>query len=90
MSNKRIFIEMSIEELASIINVEFTKALQKSRLSQFDEQILNKREVAEYFQVTQRTVDNWIDAKWLISYRIGNQIRFKKSEVQEALRKIIG
>lgn len=88
MSEKRIFTELTIEELTSIINKEVAKTLTQLKSLYIPDDILTKREVAEYFQVSTKTIEAWTDSGWLISYRIGNQIRFKKSEIQNAMNKI--
>lgn len=71
-----------------MINKEVAKALANQKTSHEEDVILTKREVAENFQVTQRTVYNWTDAGLLTAYRIGNQVRFKGKEVQDAFTKI--
>jgi excisionase family DNA binding protein len=50
------------------------------------EELLNKKQVAQHFSVTTRTVDNWTKAGVLKSYSIGNVIRFKRKEVENAIK----
>ena len=88
MVEKKVFIEATFEELASMINKEVARAIAYQKTSQEEDVILTKREVAEYFQVTQRTIDNWTESGLLTAYRIGNQVRFKRKEVQDAFTKI--
>jgi len=73
MGKKRIFTELTIEELTSIINNEIVKTLTQLKSLYIPEDILTKREVAEYFQVSTKTIESWTDSGWLKSYRIGNQ-----------------
>ena len=88
MIKKKVFIEATFEELALMINKEVANAIAYQKTSQEEDVILTKREVAEYFQVTQRTIDNWTESGLLTTYRIGNQIRFKGKEVKDAFTKI--
>ena len=89
MVNKQKIIAEFLEMFASIINIEVSKAV--SQLNQKQnieiEEYLTKPQVAEFFQVTQRTVDNWVKAGLFNSYGIGNQVRFMRKEVQNAFSK---
>lgn len=90
MVNKQKIIAEFLDMFASIINIEVSKAV--SQLNQKQdieiEEYLTKPQVAEFFQVTQRTVDNWVKARLFNSYGIGNLVRFKRKEVQDAFTKI--
>lgn len=49
---------------------------------------LTKKEVANILSISTVTVDDWCKKNILIAYRIGNRIRFKRNEVEQALTKI--
>ena len=84
MIKNKILIEASLEDLASIIRKEVTEAVAQIKSSVVPDEFLTKREVAAYFQVSTKTIEAWTESGWLKSYRIGNQIRFKRKEVENA------
>jgi excisionase family DNA binding protein len=47
--------------------------------------MLKKSEVAEEYQVSQRTVSYWMSRKVIPYVRIGNVVRFDPDEVKKAL-----
>ncbi len=49
---------------------------------------LTKKEVSNILSISIVTVDDWSKKGILNSYRIGNRIRFKRKEVEQALTKI--
>ena len=49
---------------------------------------MSKKDLAEYFGVTPRTITNWID--WLPHVRIGNIIRFDLEQVKRVAEKRFG
>jgi len=87
MVDTKDFFRAFLDEIALTVKKEVTDAVAQLKTSSEEDVILTKRDVAEYFQVTQRTVDNWIDAGWLKAYRIGNQVRFKRKEFRMQLEK---
>lgn len=44
-----------------------------------------KKQVAEYFQVCERTVDEWVRRKRIPFWKIGRTIRFDLEQVKAAL-----
>ena len=50
--------------------------------------VLTRQEVAEFFGVSLPTLHSWCKKGIIVSYRIGNKVRFKQSDVLEALRLI--
>lgn len=50
------------------------------------DRLLTRKEVCEMLQVSTVTVWNWTKTGILTSYRIGNQLRYKESEVLNALQ----
>lgn len=49
---------------------------------------LTKKEVAQILSISTVTIDDWSRKGILNPFRIGNRIRFKRSEVEQALTKI--
>lgn len=84
MLYQKIIVEASLEDLASTIRKEVTEAVAQIKTSITPDEFLTKREVAEYFQVSTKSIEGWTKSGWLKSYRIGNQIRFKRKEVENA------
>lgn len=50
------------------------------------DRLLTRREVCELLKISTVTTHNWAKAGILKPYRIGNKIRFKESEVLDALQ----
>lgn len=76
---KKSIIEDVKEELSKI-------KLNKKKHSQ--EEYLTRKELAELFKVTLPTISDWSKKGILKPYRLGNLVRFKKSEVESTLKKI--
>lgn len=49
--------------------------------------MLTIKEVSEKLRVTDRTLRNWIKTGYIKSYRIGKQIMFKESDIDEFINK---
>lgn len=54
------------------------------------DKLLTRKEVCTLLQVSLVTVHNWTKQGILNPYRIGNKLRFKESEVLEALQSVNG
>lgn len=50
--------------------------------------LLTRKQVSEFFEVSLVTIHSWCNKGLIPSYRIGNKVRFKKSEVLDALKTI--
>ena len=50
----------------------------------------NKTELARHFQVSVRTVQNWMEGRRVPYIRIGRSVRFKISDVETALNRTVG
>ena len=48
--------------------------------------LLSRKEVADFFNISLVTLHKWTKKGVVKSYKIGNKVRFKKSEVLEALK----
>lgn len=47
--------------------------------------LMTKREVADYFRVSTRTIDRWSKGGKIRKIKIGGEVRFKSEEVAELL-----
>lgn len=52
------------------------------------DKLLTRKEVCKLLQISLVTVHNWTKQGILNPYRIGNKLRFKESEVLEALQSV--
>jgi excisionase family DNA binding protein len=52
------------------------------------DRLLTRKEVCAMLQISLVTCHNWTKQKILNPYRIGNKLRFKESEVLEALQSV--
>jgi excisionase family DNA binding protein len=52
------------------------------------DKLLTRKEVSVLLQVSLVTIHNWTKQSILNPYRIGNKLRFKESEVLEALQSV--
>lgn len=52
------------------------------------DRLLTRKEVCKMLQISLVTVHNWTKQGILNPYRIGNKLRFKESEVLEALQSV--
>lgn len=51
------------------------------------ERWVGKKEVAEHFKISVRTVDNWMKRRLLPYIRTGRNVRFKLSEAEETINR---
>lgn len=72
-----------ISELKEALQL-LTKNQQKNPSSDF----ITRQETAEILNVSLSTLLNWRKAGIITAYRIGNKIRYKKSEILDSLTKI--
>lgn len=82
--------ELSAELLLQKLDSLETKitGLHQKFSPQLAVELMTRQEVADYFKVSLVTIHDWLNKKWLKSYRIGNKVRFKRHEVEEALVEI--
>ncbi len=50
--------------------------------------LLTRKDVAELLSISLPTLHSWTKKELLISYRIGNKVRYKQEEVLQALQNI--
>lgn len=64
------------------------KDLKQPRQQEKDDELLSRYDVSQILGVSLVTVHNWCKSQILNPLRIGNKIRFKKSEVLAALHSV--
>jgi len=52
------------------------------------ERLITRDETAKLLGVSIVTIHNWVKSNVLIAYRVGNKVRFKETEVFNALQQI--
>ena len=52
---------------------------------QMEEIFLTKKEASDFLKVSPNTIDNYRKRNLIKSYKIGNNVRFKRSELMEAV-----
>ena len=67
-------VELQLQELTKTVNA-------KPQI-----ELMAQKQVAEMLGVSETTIYNWKKKGILTAYRIGNQIRFKRHEVLEAMQ----
>lgn len=89
MEEKVILTSISVTELLDLIATSVKKELAvapPADLSQHE--LLDRKEVAALLRITLPTLREYTRRKILKGYRLGSCVRYKRSEVIEALRPI--
>ena len=84
-------LNLSTDELKEAILSELKPQLESLRQElrqQEPEEYLTRKELAEKLKITLPTITDWSKKGILKSYRVGKLVRFKKSEVDKALKEI--
>lgn len=68
-----------------IIN-EVKKVIPQTQQPEPVDKLMTRQEVSKYLGVSIVTVHHWTKSGILIAYRIGNKVRYKESEVLQALQ----
>jgi len=68
----------------SVVLEEIVSKIQPNHSPEF----INSKEVSKILGVTLPTLLDWRKRKIIVAYRIGNKIRFKRSEIENSLIKI--
>ena len=63
------------------------KEIEKEVALRTADAILTKAEVAKHFQITERTLENWMKAGYVPYFRFGRAVRFSLAEVQRHVEK---
>ena len=91
MKTKIIQIEgLTAEQLQDKFN-ELNKKLTElqTRLSKMpDDELLTRRQTAEYLGISLPTLWAWTNKGIIKGYRIGNKVRYKKADVLKALQQM--
>jgi len=85
--------------LISITQPEFENIIQNSVLEAIKnnvpdpqpsnkEELLTRHETADFLGVSLPTLHDWTKTRKLKGYRIGNRVRYKKSDILQALNEI--
>jgi excisionase family DNA binding protein len=81
---------ISAETLIGQIKEVLKDLLPKPQPQTQTDKLLTRKEVCTLLQISLVTVHNWTKQGILNPYRIGNKLRFKESEVLEALQSVNG
>jgi len=84
-------LNLSTDELKEAILNDLRPQLESLRQElnqQGPEEYLTRNELAEKLKVSLPTINDWSKKGILKPYRLGNLVRFKKSEVEESLIEI--
>jgi excisionase family DNA binding protein len=55
-----------------------------------NDRIYCRREASDYLRVSEKSIDRWMRAGRLKSYRIGRSVRFRKSDLDAAMQPAAG
>ena len=80
--------EVTLIEIEETIRKVIREELNKIVIPKDDTELLTRSEVAEILGITLPTLNVWSKYGKIPSYRIGTRVRYKKSEVMEALNKV--
>jgi len=69
-------------------NLESQIKLLQQQSQPSTEKLITREETAKLLSVSLVTLHNWVKSNILIAYRMGNKVRFKESEVINALQQI--
>jgi excisionase family DNA binding protein len=79
------------KEIVTDLVTEMKKELQdfsENFTPNYSPEFIDSKEAAKILGVTLPTLFDWRKRKIIVAYRIGNKIRFKKSEIENSLTKI--
>ena len=82
-------LNVTPEELKESIIKDVRAELSKIKLNtepQPQEEYLTRKELAKLFKVTLPTISDWSNKGILKPYRLGNLVRFKRSDINKALK----
>ena len=79
---------INAETLISKIKEVVKEVIPQPQPQTIKDSLLTRKEVCTMLQVSLVTVHNWTKQGILNPYRIGNKLRFKESEVLEALQSV--
>ncbi len=89
MARTTVHIEdITIDELVSIIERKFDEYLSNNNDEGVKNEYLTRQETAEILKISLPTLHSYVKEGIVSAYRIGGRVRFKKSDIDEALKKI--
>ncbi len=76
-----------IQSLFDLVNklTEDVSELRKNQISQLEDELLTRQEVANLLKIDLSTLHHWTKSGILIKYGIGKRVYYKKSEVNKAI-----
>jgi excisionase family DNA binding protein len=69
-------------------NIESQIKLLQQQPNAATDRLITRDETAKLLGVSIVTIHNWVKSNVLIAYRVGNKVRFKETEVFNALQQI--
>lgn len=84
-STNMVLMTYSEEQLFNMIEKAVSNALEKAQPKQDPEKYLTREETAKKCAITLATLNNWVNAGKIISYRINGRVLFKQSDIEKAL-----
>ncbi len=79
---------VTAKDLIKAFKQEIKDLFPKNQNQTSSEKLLTRSETAKLLHVSLVTLHNWTKEGILTAYRIGNQVRYKESEVIQALSEI--
>lgn len=90
--NQILFNSMTIEELKNEISLAVQKEIQSliipANSTNSPDDLLTRKDVAKMFGVSLPTLNEWTKTGKVQGYRISSRVRYKRSEIENALSKI--
>jgi excisionase family DNA binding protein len=83
-----IKIDKLLERIGEIIENKLLDFAPKT-IIQTQPDYLSRIEVAQLLKISLPTLHEWTKLNWLQSYKIGNRVLYKESEIKEAISKLI-
>lgn len=86
--NRQVFISINLDEFQKIIadTVREEVANSQPESQQGTPEYLTRKEVADFLKISLVTLNDWSKKGIVQSYRIGARVRYKRSEIDQALR----
>lgn len=89
--NSTVFTQATFEDLQNLINTAVQQALSQSDVKKETpetNELISRKQAAKLLGISLPTLHEYTKRGLIPAYRIGSQIRFKKGEVLECLRKV--
>ena len=79
---------ISVEQLLDRIEKVIQNKLDQGQIQQSSQsEYLSRKQVSELLKVSLVTLHDWTKSGLILSYKIGNRVLFKPTEIEEALKK---